>query len=85
MLTLLRREINGFFSSLTGYIVIIVFLVLNGLFLWVFPGEFNVPESGYATLDPMFILAPWLFLFLVPAVTMRLFADENGPERWNCC
>lgn len=77
MLTLLKREINGFFSSLTGYIVIIVFLVLNGLFLWVFPGEFNVLDSGYATLDPMFILAPWVFLFLVPAVTMRLFSDEK--------
>ncbi len=77
MLTLLKREIKGFFSSLTGYIVIIVFLVLNGLFLWVFPGEFNVLESGYSSLDPMFILAPWVFLFLVPAVTMRLFSDEK--------
>ena len=77
MLTLLKREINGFFSSLTGYIVIIVFLLLNGLFLWVFPGEFNVLETGYSSLDPMFILAPWVFLFLVPAVTMRLFSDEK--------
>jgi ABC-2 type transport system permease protein len=77
MLTLLKREINGFFSSLTGYIVIIVFLLLNGLFLWVFPGQFNVLDTGYSSLDPMFILAPWVFLFLVPAVTMRLFADEK--------
>ncbi len=77
MLTLLKREINGFFSSLTGYVVIIVFLLLNGLFLWVFPGEFNVLDMGYATLDPMFILAPWVFLLLVPAVTMRLFSDEK--------
>jgi len=77
MLTLLKREINGFFSSLTGYIVIVVYLVLTGLFLWVFPGDFNVLESGYSTLDPMFVLAPWVFLFLVPAVTMRLFSDEK--------
>jgi ABC-2 type transport system permease protein len=51
--------------------------VLTGLFLWVFPGEFNIIESGYASLDPLFIIAPWVFLFLVPAVTMRLFSDEK--------
>ncbi|MCK5820549.1 MAG: gliding motility-associated ABC transporter permease subunit GldF [Bacteroidales bacterium] len=77
MFTLFRREISSFFSSLTGYVVIIVFLIMNGLFLWVFPGEFNVLNAGYASLDSMFILAPWLFLFLVPAVTMRLFSDEK--------
>jgi ABC-2 type transport system permease protein len=77
MFSLFRREINSFFSSLTGYVVIIVFLVMNGLFLWVFAGEFNILDAGYATLDSMFILAPWVFLFLVPAVTMRLFSDEK--------
>jgi ABC-2 type transport system permease protein len=77
MFALFRREINSFFSSLTGYVVIIVFLVMNGLFLWVFSGEFNILDSGYANLDSMFILAPWVFLFLVPAVTMRLFSDEK--------
>lgn len=77
MYTLFKREISSFFSSLTGYLVVVVFLVLNGLFIWVFPGEFNVPDTGYASLDPMFILAPWVFLFLVPAVTMRLFSDER--------
>ena len=77
MFALFRREINSFFSSLTGYVVIIVFLIMNGLFLWVFSGEFNILESGYANLDSMFILAPWVFLFLVPAVTMRLFSDEK--------
>ncbi len=77
MLTLLKREINSFFSSLTGYVVVIVFLVMNGLFLWVFQGEFNVLDAGYANLDSLFILAPWLFLFVVPAVTMRLFSYEK--------
>jgi ABC-2 type transport system permease protein len=77
MLTLFIREINSFFSSITGYVVIVVYLLLTGLFLWVFPGEFNVLDSGYASLDPMFIIAPWVFLFLVPAVTMRLFSDEK--------
>ncbi len=77
MFALFRREINSFFSSLTGYVVIIVFLVMNGLFLWVFSGEFNILDAGYSSLDSMFILAPWVFLFLVPAVTMRLFSDEK--------
>jgi gliding motility-associated transport system permease protein len=77
MYTLFRKEISGFFSTLTGYIVIIVFLVINGLFMWVFPGAYNVLDSGYATLDTLFVIAPWVFLFLAPAVTMRMFADEK--------
>jgi ABC-2 type transport system permease protein len=77
MLVLLQKEINGFFSSLTGYIVILVFLLTNSAFLWIFPGESNIPESGYASLDSFFILAPWVFLILVPAITMRLFAEEQ--------
>jgi ABC-2 type transport system permease protein len=77
MLQLLKKEINSFFSSLIGYIVIIVFLLVTSMFLWLFPGEFNILDNGYATIDPLFVLAPWVFLFLVPAVTMRLFADEK--------
>ncbi|MGC9344825.1 MAG: gliding motility-associated ABC transporter permease subunit GldF, partial [Bacteroidales bacterium] len=71
MFSLLRKEINSFFSSVTGYLVIIVFLLLNSAFMWVFKGGYNVLENGYATLDPLFALAPWIFLFLVPAITMR--------------
>ncbi len=77
MLTLVKKEIGSFFSSLTGYVVVGVFLVVSGLFIWVFPGELNIPDSGYATLDTLFIIAPWVFLFLVPAVTMRMFAEER--------
>ncbi len=77
MSTLYLREINSFFSSLTGYIVILIFLTVNGLFLWVFPGEMNVLDSGYASLDTLFMIAPWIFLFLIPAITMRTFSDEN--------
>ncbi len=77
MFAIFRKEINGFFSTLTGYIVIIVFLVLNSLFMWVFPGEWNIFDSGYAGLDTIFFLSPWLFLFLVPAVTMRMIAEEK--------
>ncbi len=77
MLYLLKKEITSFFSSLTGYLVIIVFLIANGLFMWVFPGETNVLETGYATLDTFFMMAPWVFLFLIPSITMRSFAEEK--------
>ncbi len=77
MYVLFLKEIRSFFSSLIGYIVIIVFLIVNSLFMWIFPGEFNVLDSGYSNLDTLFIISPWVFLFLVPAITMRLFADEK--------
>jgi ABC-2 type transport system permease protein len=77
MFTIFRKEIGGFFSNLTGYIVIIVFLLVNSLFMWVFPGEWNIPDSGYAGLDTLFFLSPWVFLFLVPAVTMKMIAEEK--------
>jgi ABC-2 type transport system permease protein len=77
MYSLFRKEITSFFGSLTGYLVAFVFLTANGFFLWVFPGNYNLLDNGYATLDGYFSLAPWIFLFLVPALTMRLFAEEK--------
>ncbi len=76
MFTIIKREINSFFSSTIGYLVIAVFLVINGLFLWVFSGNFNILDSGFADLSPYFELAPWVLLFLIPAVCMRAFSDE---------
>jgi ABC-2 type transport system permease protein len=77
MLVLLRKEFANFFSSAVGYIIVGIFLSLTGLFLWVFPGEYNILDSGYAQLNGLFSLAPWLYLFLIPAITMRLFAEEK--------
>jgi ABC-2 type transport system permease protein len=77
MFSLLKKEITSFFGSLTGYVVVFVFLLATGLFLWVFPGNYNIPESGYSSLEGLFSLAPWVYLFLVPAITMRLFAEEK--------
>jgi ABC-2 type transport system permease protein len=77
MYALFKKEINGFLDSLIGYIVIIVFLVVIGLFLWVVPLQFNILDFGYASIDGLFILAPFVFLFLIPAITMRSFADER--------
>jgi len=77
MFAIFRKEISGFFSSLTGYIVIIVFLLVNSLFMWVLPGEWNILDNGYAGLDTIFFLSPWVFMFLVPAVTMKMIAEEK--------
>ena len=77
MKALLIREIKSFFGSSIGYLVIAIFLTLNGLFLWVFDGDFNILNSGYADVTPFFSLAPWILLFLIPAVTMRSFSDEK--------
>ena len=76
MLTLLRKEINLFFSSAMAYLVIGVFLFLNSFFLWVLP-DGNILDQGYATLEQLFTIAPWVLLFLVPAITMRMFAEEQ--------
>ena len=69
-----KKELRQFFSSLTGYIAIVVFLLVNGLVLFVF--ENNILDFGYATLDRFFQLAPWILLLLIPAITMRSFSDE---------
>lgn len=70
-----KKEWQQFFSSLTGYIALVVFLLLNGLFLFVFP-DTSILDFGYASLESFFKLAPWILLFLVPTITMRSIADE---------
>lgn len=77
MKALLLREIKSFFGSPIGYLVIAIFLLLNGLFLWVFEGDFNMLNSGFADMSPFFKLSPWILTFLIPAVTMRSFSDEK--------
>ena len=77
MFALYKKELSGFLSSLSGYVVIIVFTTLNGLFLWLVPGELNLLEGGYATLSPLFQVSPWMFLFLIPAITMRMISEER--------
>lgn len=78
MIALLKKEISSFLSSLIGYITIIVFLLINGLFLFVFPTNFNILDYGYSNMDGLFMMGPFVFLFLIPAITMRLFADEKN-------
>jgi len=77
MKAILLREIKSFFGSPVGYLVVAIFLLLNGLFLWVFEGDYNILNSGFADLNPFFTIAPWILIFLIPAVTMRSFSDEK--------
>ena len=77
MYALLKKEITSFLSSLIGYIVICVFLLTLGLFVWVFPGNFNILDMGFSNIEGLFVIAPWVFIFLIPAVTMRMFSDEK--------
>lgn len=76
MLAIFKKELNSFFATAIGYLVIAVFLVINGLFLWLFNDDFNILNAGFADLTSFFIISPWLFLFLIPAITMRSFSDE---------
>ncbi len=77
MLALLKKEINSFFASPIGYLVLAIFLIINGLFLFLFKNEFNILDYGFADLSSFFILAPWILIFLIPAVTMRSFSEEK--------
>lgn len=75
MWSICKKELHQFFSNLTGYIAIILFLLVNGLFLFVLKDS-NLFDFGYATLDTFFELAPWVLIFLVPAITMRSLSEE---------
>jgi ABC-2 type transport system permease protein len=80
MFTLYLKEIRSFLSSLIGYVAIGVFISLIGVFMWLVPSESagtNVLENGFASLDSLFVLAPWVYLFLIPAITMRSFSEEK--------
>ena len=76
MLRIFLKEINSFLDSLIGYAVVVVFLVAVGLLMWVFP-ETSVLDYGFAEMDTLFTLGPFVFIFLVPAITMRSFSEER--------
>lgn len=80
MYILYLKEIRSFLSSFVGYIAIAVFNTLIGIFMWVIPSEStgsNILDNGFATIDPLFFIAPWIYLFLIPAITMRSFSEEK--------
>jgi ABC-2 type transport system permease protein len=75
MLSIFRKELRVFFNSLIAYVVIGVFLLLTGLMFWLYPGS-NILDFGYADMTSFFSLCPYVFLFLVPAVSMKMFSEE---------
>ena len=78
-----RKELTYYFSSPIAYIVIGLYLLAISLFLWVIPGQWNIIDSGYAQVDGLFQLSPWLFMLLCPALTMRLFSEERQSGMWD--
>jgi ABC-2 type transport system permease protein len=76
MTQIFAKELNSFFNSLVAYIVMVVFLTGMGLLMWVFP-ETSVLDYGYADLETLFSLGPYVFMFLIPAITMRSLAEEK--------
>lgn len=78
MKAIIKKELNAFFASQIAYLVVGVYLVINGLFLWVFDGDLNILHAGFADLSSYFFIAPWIFLFLIPAITMRSFSEEQS-------
>ncbi len=78
MLAIFKKEIQSFFAATAGYLILGLFLLLCGLFLWVFKGTFNIFDYGFADLAPFFMLTPWIFLLLIPAITMKSFSEERN-------
>ncbi|TAE19155.1 MAG: gliding motility-associated ABC transporter permease subunit GldF [Bacteroidetes bacterium] len=76
MFAIFKKELRSFLSSLIAYMVIVVFLTGIGTFMWVFPA-YNVLDYGFADMETLFMLGPYIFLFLIPAITMRTFAEEK--------
>ena len=78
-----RKELRYYFSTPIAYIVIGLYLLAISLFLWVIPGQWNIIDSGYAQVDGLFQLSPWLFMLLCPALTMRLLSEERQTGIWD--
>ncbi|MGY6522452.1 MAG: gliding motility-associated ABC transporter permease subunit GldF [Mongoliitalea sp.] len=81
MWALYRKEINAFFGNLSGYLILSLFLVSLGLIVWVFP-DTSVLEYGFADLEALFVYAPYVFTFLIPAMTMKMIAEERKTGTW---
>ncbi|MEO0570782.1 MAG: gliding motility-associated ABC transporter permease subunit GldF [Bacteroidota bacterium] len=77
MTAIFKKELYSFFNAPIGYLILLLFVLLNGLFLWVFRGSFNIFDYGFADLSNFFLLLPWVFLFLIPAITMRSLSEER--------
>ncbi|MGB5699893.1 ABC transporter permease subunit, partial [Muriicola sp.] len=77
MFAIFKKELTSFFTTATGILALGLFLTLNGLVLWVFKGPFNIFDYGFADLSAFFMLSPYIFLFLIPALSMKSFSEEK--------
>lgn len=77
MFAIFKKELTSFFTTATGMLALGLFLTLNGLVLWVFKGPFNIFDYGFADLSAFFMLSPYIFLFLIPALSMKSFSEEK--------
>jgi ABC-2 type transport system permease protein len=76
MITLYKKELSIFFSTIIGPVIIGLFLLINGLFLWSDISSLNILENTYASMDSLFTISPLLFLIFIPAISMRTFSEE---------
>ena len=84
MWTIFKKEFNQFFLGFTAYLSALAFVIISTLFLWFFDNQFNVFNTGNASLSSFFFIAPWIFMFMIPALTMKMIAEEqnNGTLLW---
>ena len=84
MWTIFKKEFSNFYLGFTAYLAAATFVIVSVLFLWFFDNEFNVFNTGNASLSSFFFVGPWIFLFMIPALTMKLIAEEqaNGTLLW---
>lgn len=84
MWTIFKKEFSNFYLGFTAYLATATFVIVSVLFLWFFDNEFNVFNTGNASLSSFFFVGPWIFLFMIPALTMKLIAEEqaNGTLLW---
>ena len=78
MFALYKKELRSFLSSIIGTVVLGVFLLMGGLFHWVFPGQWNLLSNGVAEMNAFFLFTPWILMFLIPAITMRSIPEERN-------
>ena len=78
MIALYKKELRAFLTSVIGTVVLVVFLLVSGLFHWVFPGQWNLLSNGVAEMNAFFLFTPWVLMFLIPAITMRSIPEERG-------
>lgn len=76
MRVIIKKELFSFFSTTIGYMAIGIFLIINALFLWILNNDFNILQAGFADLNSFFYIIPWVFIFLIPAITMKMISDE---------